>query len=870
MSKYSNLSKETKQVIIERNIQTYKDSMFAKEPRIATYEELRNFDDRILFRNLHGLTMDSLQSAVPTDESRRVSMTIARNIQDLSGYTLDSEMLETLSESTIDSQIEWYEHACSVLADELGIEQWKNSHLFYPNFPEEVMNKSDFELYLNAMIHYTGTYVFGEDLSREMQEAGLIEEKKERIPLLEVFEREPKYLTKKNGIIDIKNLMDDRIHGITMSSSKQDELWEYASLYPGLYDEIVNKSDKEFQSKENEALVAAHLYVHGHSVSDKLLKDSKDILRFISIISDRNGANNGKLGENPEKLVSTNSFEVRLTKEDKQFVKNRMNMCKNLYHDIWNPDQIKYWKKVSRNIDAKIGPDYVKGAFHKLATNDKTMPDESPVTSIHKEYRMALDFLKHNADYQPICDFIKAYPGFSLQHTAHIMNTLGFIASDTNRDEARCHICPTMAEAYKKCDPMSLIKALNYFDPEKQNNEDARIIRNSKGDLVYEVQPKFQAPKYPDKITPYNVIFYAMMENIKDTKEMGTVYMDPNLNGIKAPSRDDKTDLKGVTFAKGSTLSGDSHKNLVAMGISWKNGNSGHVDIDLHATVEFEDGRVEECYFGGLNVKDNDGNKIMIHSGDYTTGDPYGDGKGAQEVIMFDKQALKDAGIKTVTCHIHNFNGSTFDPSCEVRSVYAQKEGSLLTCSQLSDYQRPIFGGEVMEPSQFEQQINVVGKSRDIVPISYDVKNDEFTIVNEMASNIRHQGKDAHVNLYEEHQMVSQVVSYVKNSPRPTLGQIFAAYVVANNAHLVDNIKDADTVFTVLPPNPEDLKEGAKVITALDGERIMNEFLVTQPKQEEILSEHVIRTPILTPAEPTQEIEEDELDINDFGLEPVD
>ena len=668
-----------------------------------------------------------------------------------------------------------------------------------------------------------------------MQEAGLIETKKERTPLLEIFDRPKKILALKEES-DLHELMKNRIHGITMSQDKQNELWDYAKTFPKQFDSAIKGA---YNSKENEVLVAAYVYLNGNSdakryVMDHFCKDAKDILRFVSLISERNGANNGRKGEHAEKLTSTNSFDVRLSREDKRFVKELMNQCRNLYHDMWNRDQVDYWKKLMRNIDAKEGPDRVVQAFNNLATKNKVLEDGTPVLSIDKLFNEAKRDLR-DGHWGVMEAFMQAYPAYSLQRAYNIMSI--------TPNECTKDIVVSMIDAFSKCDPVAILKTYNYLTIRDKNygHGDAgsdRIVRNAKGDLMVESRKEITNLNVAKFKALQSVLECALDEQIEGTKDLGCVYINPKLYDIKSPSRDDVYQSAGSVYTKGSRIDGNKDKNLVCMGISWKNGISDRVDIDLHAFVTYNNGSKDEVSFTGLRLRGSNDEQIIVHSGDYTTGDPFNDGKGAQEFIIFDKNLLRENGIKEVTMYIHNYNGSSFDESQEVCSMYMEKEGDMRTdipkraSESYNEYgycSRPVFCGELIELSQFEQQLKIVSKSADVVTLSYDVAQDQFLLIDEANGGVKeqHRNNKGYYSSDRSRNVAEKIVSYCKLSPNPSLGQVFEAYALGN---VTNDITKADTVFTVTNPETEGLKPEARIITAADREIIANEFLVRQEK----------------------------------------
>jgi len=84
-------------------------------------------------------------------DNRQLAMTLQANIMKY-GYMLDQNALNTLSRSSKQDIISFYNEVTNFLKDQLG----GGSHYkpLYKNFPTEVMNLSDSELFWNQIIHY--------------------------------------------------------------------------------------------------------------------------------------------------------------------------------------------------------------------------------------------------------------------------------------------------------------------------------------------------------------------------------------------------------------------------------------------------------------------------------------------------------------------------------------------------------------------------------------------------------------------------------------------------------------------------------------------------------------------------------------------
>ena len=90
------------------------------------------------------------KSPVPQKKRLRV-LTMMRNIEQL-GFTFSQELYEQLA-----CMKESVQNACYLELVRLLKEQVGADHVYtpmYPGFPQEVMEKEEGELYLNAMMHY--------------------------------------------------------------------------------------------------------------------------------------------------------------------------------------------------------------------------------------------------------------------------------------------------------------------------------------------------------------------------------------------------------------------------------------------------------------------------------------------------------------------------------------------------------------------------------------------------------------------------------------------------------------------------------------------------------------------------------------------
>lgn len=835
---------------------------------------------------LHKATEDEYNQ-----ESLAHVMTFNRILQEQTGRSLSAEFLMHIAKETPEEAKEETQMIDECVNERLGSSVFGNSHTFYPNFPEEVMKKDDAELLFNAAIYYSfGTY--GLQLSGvydAMKESGIIEEETKRNPLLEFYKTSPKYIALKD--IDQQGFfeyMKDTLHGNTMNNARREDFFAYAhalckeNAVPEVnFFKIV---ESPYSSKENEALITAWLHDHGYDdvvFKNNLCKDAKDILRVISDISLKNGAANGvqagfygkdKPIVRPENIRSAKSFDVRLNKQDKIFIKRLMEKDKHLMLNIAQDKDL--WKKVMRNIDARKGPEKVVKAFDDFAKDNfgKIMTPNAEIDAVLKEIEKAdkLPEIDENIsayrarDYKSdaikkLVEIALKAPGTYMRRAVEITKkaldkTAGTDADAnpraTNDDIGNLEWATKVAASYAT--PMVAQTVYNIVS--KNDNSNNRITRTKDGVLLVERETE-KLTDAQRKVLLDGINRGASYRSLSDVK----FYIDKKLYDIKAPQRQDVEASNGSPYSRGSVIEPDEKKTLIMFGVHWGpyQGEQGRTDIDLHIIAikdmdELAKGR------GAENTEDvgyyNPRTSFAVHSGDYTESDPNGDGTGAEEFVVIDKKKLKEAGFRYVVPHINSFNGP-FRDNPTVKMVMMQREGNLSSFKVRSEAknwtQHPVFNGEIYEPSLAQLSIGITAAGNDVYPLAYDLEENKMVWLDMEAKGLAiSKGTkewdttqpDARNRLYsygpssDSLQTIGLGYLNAINSPAPSIGQLAEAVLINSpgGGETVDDMSKADAIF--VPEPLESSPEGAKVFAATD-KNIMWDLLCTGERVEELAEE---------------------------------
>ena len=134
------------------------------------------------------------------------------------------------------------------------------------------------------------------------------------------------------------------------------------------------------------------------------------------------------------------------------------------------------------------------------------------------------------------------------------------------------------------------------------------------------------------------------------------------------------------------------------------------LDLDLHATPISDICDLSEVVVEQSITWCNLRTPWGLHSGDFTSGDPFGDGKGAQEFVVIDKSLAKKHNIDYILFDVYGYNaGLNTDDS--IRALFMEREGSLSDLPhKFKRDTRPVFCGEVVEPSTFEESVKLQAK----------------------------------------------------------------------------------------------------------------------------------------------------------------
>jgi hypothetical protein len=538
---------------------------------------------------------------------------IMKNVEAL-GYTFSQPMAQALQGLTLEELTAFYGELIPMLRKMRGAHRAFKP--MYPNFPKQVMEASELELFLNAMVHYWSD---GQLLPHY--------EKEERLPLAEEV---------KLTVIDLGNETEfqalfGQIVGSNTSLSDQDKadidwyLLEYGT-------EVGAMMPASIPQKETQSYIAALFinYFQAPVAGEFLARyfaTATDVLRLAVALS-----------EGDISLAKPTRF--------RNFKRSERDVLMSLLENTGNPteDMIR-WKKRWIRLGEKLhAGEYAKkypkavAAFGVLRNNEKYTTFNNAVEQalLNRKVREALDRLVTR-------------PGDFARRLDHLLR----ITPTTERQNV---VAAFQIAAVKVSTPV-LLQVRQHF-VRRNDQSDIRVFF-PKGNIAKAKAIDNQLPPISKTICKAVVeaCDQALTQRFAEKAPLGKVFVDEKLQDYLLPFSQRSASKSLRTLVRGSKVSLPENCDVLRFFIWWMNGNY-RTDIDLSATLfndKFENAGVLSYY----NLREFGG----CHSGDIVDAP-----NGASEFIDVSLSKLQKAGIRYVVMTLNSF---TSQPFCDLPECFA-------------------------------------------------------------------------------------------------------------------------------------------------------------------------------------------------------
>ena len=535
--------------------------------------------------------------------------TILRNIESL-GYTLSKEVLNVLTSYSLEDLQVFYISLVKKLKKMKGAD--KKWSPMYSNFPKQVMEMPEAELYLNAFTHYFGKFVLGVTLLPQY-------DKDERAPLIDFSKLIVINIGTENDIKEIfNNLMTSKT---SISEEDRVELTTYLeNEYPS------QLTIPTITNKEILATVYSILLVNNKVTpkeASQNFKTATDILRLAVSLS-----------EGDVSLAAKTVFR-NFKRKERKFLLGLLELCST---DIIE-DMLRF-KNVWIRLGERLHPFEYKSklpkcfkAFDIIRNNKK-----------YKTFRSKVEKALLDGEINIATKILKERPGELARRLDHLLR----------ESKRRSTIVNYFKEVVDKISSTVLLQVMTHFTYRKQNKWGIRVFI-PKGNMSKIQAIKDNLSVIPDNICKdiANICRGALKKRYKSLSKLGKVYIDPSLKDYTVPFSQRSASKSLRTVSRGSKIT-IPEGNTLRFFVWWK-GNI--VDIDLSA-IMYDENWKEIEHISYTHLKSS--TYKAYHSGDIISAP-----NGACEFIDLDIPSIIKYGGRYVIMSLFSYSGEPFSEISE-------------------------------------------------------------------------------------------------------------------------------------------------------------------------------------------------------------
>jgi len=743
----------------------------------------------ILLRRKNMVIVPEVLAHTQTEKEKALLTACMKNINSL-GYSFSKELMEWLVNLHYD-EIEYFYFSLLPMLKKLRGAEVSYTPM-YPNFPQQVAEASDAELFVNAVIHYISMGSWTPEY-----------EKAPRLPLLD---------DDKTVILTVGSHADlmavfSNLVGSKTSLSQQDkeDVIEIIKECPDFGNYLPN----EIFLKENVAFVCKAILdnapVKDAAVVSKYFKTATDVLRLIVALSD------GDISlANPTKYRSLRRAERRMVMD---LLAGCGNILEDLYrypnewlHAIHSAHPFEFCQKKYAGVNQ---------AFNTLRNEKKPLLFAGKVDALIKAGRM-----------EEAARMLESRPGDFARQLDKLLRGA--------KDERG--ILNSFAKVAEKVSSPVLLQLREHFTYRNEDLSSPRIFF-PKGNLAkVKMIENHLGTLSPDAINMVrNICTSALAAQYREREPLGNVYIDPELEHYIVPFSQRSASKAVKTIVRGSRIPIDDTTKVVRAFIWWTNTDNeqfdpfwgidgeSRVDIDISASVYDENmGYLGHVSWTNLRL----GNKIsgLYHSGDLTDGGPV-NGKGVAEFIDIDIQSVLDMGGRYFIFTVHSYTEQKFKELPNCRFGWMERED--------------VNSGEIFEPSTVEMKMDLMSDSVTAIPVIFDCQTRQFIWCDMSAPNSMPTGRG---NTIEGNLKGVTATCYaIMHMHKPSIFDLAFLNAVSRGKLVLDR-NQADLIFSndKTPPveivKVEDPETGemkaverekteVPIITAFDTDYIMGQLL---------------------------------------------
>lgn len=456
------------------------------------------------------------------------------------GFTLSIECIEILKTYSIKEFVLFYTNLIKQVKQLVGAHV--EYHPMYPDFPQQVMNMSEAELYIRAIIHYaTGVlYQFP---------------KKDKDPHQEKIHLKEIGLGSEEELLSIfRNIIASH-----SSISLQDK--EDLSVIISEIDDITKILPSEIPFKENMAYIIAFCIQYNKippSGLDSYVQTVTDVLRIATVMSHGDAS-----------LAGNTRFK-KFKRPERKWLLSLLEDSANKSLDDW----LKHKKKWLR-LGEILHPGEYKKRFPKTYQAFYILRNQRKIETFNSRIEKAIQ----NGDHESAVKLLIERPGEFVRRLDHLLRTANYTDLILNCFQQVVHFVSTRV----------LLQLMAYYQ-QRNDQTDLRTFF-PKGNVSKACAIPNQLPTIPESVC-HQVIEITqdcLMKRFSSLPTLGNVYVDEQLKRFTVPFSQRSASKMLRTVSRGSKLpipNGDTLRFFTW----WKEGTlngkeTGKVDIDLSVAL---------------------------------------------------------------------------------------------------------------------------------------------------------------------------------------------------------------------------------------------------------------------------------------------
>jgi hypothetical protein len=747
--------------------------------------------NEILLNRKNLISVNPASDSVDSFEKYLIAATASKNLESL-GYRYTHDLIKKLRESSVEEILKIEEQILNNIERRVGADV--SYKPMYPGFPDTVMEKSDFELYIDAMIYAESGFT-------EMPLEYKMFKEDEKDKLLDVSKSIQQLKTISVGDEkDINNIMANLMSSpVAFSQNDKDDIMTAVAEMENFESCIPEK----IPNKENLTWLAAN-YDQGVKTDvnpflEKMVS-ATDVLRLVVAKNNGNTAltDNVRFKTLKKPECRLYAYQMARTKNTETDIAQRPETFKRMFKQYHFPSIYK-----SEKAKNEMNPEERE---KMLSISDKLYKSE-----LAKSFGSRRNELMKNNDFNGLVELYKEAPGKLAKDMDWIISAAG--AGTPKQYESNIdHLCSVLKLAVSRIDTNNLLKMQALINLRTEQKEYS-VYATKKGLGNPYMKRDKRKPIPADVVGRINKIVDEYLKSkYSEKRPLGKVYIEESLKDVKIPSAQ-RTDSKGAqTLPYGSQIDLEKDTKTLRGFIWWTNVDRNHVDIDLSATFYDKSWN----HLADLAYFNLHGSGYGVHSGDIRNGGAPG-GKGASEFIDMNLDNLEAKNVGYVVFSVNNFSGYEFvETPCKFGWM------------ELTEQDKKLY-----DPTKVKTAVQLNTKSTRSIPVAFDVQNQKIIWMDRNPRSfcdfaIKDGCDKTSGNNTITYASPIMVEAYkAVNLPAPSVYHLMMLHAEARG-ELVDSPEEADTIFSLNRINDEKMYPNMKDnVCSYDNDEILGDLLPT-------------------------------------------